>query len=135
MKSSLCLEKCKRRMFLRYAGKNLVPHEKFTSLYEFVLTTGKNLAKIVLDVLQHLNLWHMKVPKILADKYNGAQAVGPKSQFLAPYSHCANLITQRACTVSVFMQNSLNWDHDLDVFRTYSSEVQHLRRARVLVTV
>lgn len=45
--------------------------------------------------------------------------VGGKSQFLAPYAHCAahcaNLNTYRARIVSVFMQNSLNCDHDLGV--------------------
>lgn len=76
-------------MFLRYADKNLVPHVKFTGLYEFVLTTGKKTSKN--------SPWCFVAPKLMkayegaeniADKYNDARAVGRKSKFLAPYGHC-----------------------------------------------
>lgn len=66
----------------RYLDKDLVPCEEFIGLYEVSLTTGKNLAKVVMDVLQHLNLPITGLrgqaydgAANMAGKYNGAQAI------------------------------------------------------------
>ena len=41
---------------LRYVDKGLVLFEEVIGLYEVSLPTGENLAKVVMDVLQRLNL-------------------------------------------------------------------------------
>ncbi len=76
---------------LRYVDKDLVPREEFIGLYEVSLTTGENLAKVVMDVLQRLNLPITGLrgqaydgAANMAGKYNGAQAIVRKIQPLAP---------------------------------------------------
>lgn len=63
-------------------------------------------------------------------KYNGAQAIVRKSQPLVSYvhcfTHCVDLTTQRVCTASVFIQNSMNWVHDLGVLFGQSGKMKDI---------
>ncbi len=122
---------------LRYVDKDLVPREEFIGLYEVSLTTGENLAKVVMDVLQRLNLPITGLrgqaydgAANMAGKYNGAQAIVRKIQPLAPYVHCAahcvNLITQRSCTASIFIRNSLDWVNELGVLFGQSGKLKDI---------
>lgn len=72
-------------------------------LYEVSSTTGENLAKVVKDVLLHLNLSITSLrgqaydgAANMAGKYSGAQAIIKREQPLAPFvhcgAHCVNLI-------------------------------------------
>lgn len=54
---------------LRYVDKDLVPRQEFIGLHEVSLTTGENLAKVVMDVLQRLNL---PVAGLRGQTYDGA---------------------------------------------------------------
>lgn len=54
---------------LRYVDRDLVPREELIALHEVSLTTGENLAKGVLDVLQRLNL---PVAGLRGQAYEGA---------------------------------------------------------------
>lgn len=53
----------------------------------------------------------------MSGKYSGAQAVIKKKQPLSLYVHCGarcvNLVTQKACTASKLLRNSLDWVHQL----------------------
>ncbi len=66
----------------------------------------------------------------MAGKYNGAQAIVRKIQPLAPYVHCAahcvNLITQRSCTASIFIRNSLDWVNELGVLFGQSGKLKDI---------
>lgn len=88
---------------LRYVDHDLVVHEDFIGLYEVSSTTGENLAKVVKDVLLHLNLSITSLrgqaydgAANMAGKYSGAQAIIKREQPLAPFvhcgAHCVNLI-------------------------------------------
>ena len=105
---------------LRYVDHDLIVHEEFIGLYEVSSTTGENLARVVLDVLQRLNLPISGLrgqaydgAANMAGKYNGAQAIIKQQQPLAHYvhctAHCVNLITQQACTATHFVRNALDW--------------------------
>ena len=80
-------------------------------MYEVSVTTGENLAKVIMDVLLRLNLSITGLrgqaydgAANMAGIYSGAQAI-KKHQPLAPYvhcgAHCVNLTTQHACTASL----------------------------------
>lgn len=123
---------------LRYVDKDLVPHEEFIGLYEVSSTSGENLAKVVMDVLQRLNLPIIGLrgqaydgAANMAGKYNRAQAIIRKIQPLAPYVHCAahcvNLITQRSCTASIFIRNSLGWVNELGVLFGQSGKLKDIQ--------
>lgn len=101
------------------------------------MTTGENLAKVVMDVLQCLKLpitgLHGQAydgAANMAGKYNGAQAIERKIQPLAPYVHCAahcvNLITQRSCTASIFIRNSLDWVNELGMLFGQSGKLKDI---------
>jgi hypothetical protein len=105
---------------LRYVDHDLIVHEEFIGLYEVSSTTGENLARVVLDVLQRLNLPISGLrgqaydgAANMAGKYNGAQAIIKQQQPLAHYvhctAHCVNLITRQACTATHFVRNALDW--------------------------
>ncbi len=66
----------------------------------------------------------------MAGKYNGAEAIVRKIHLLAPYvhcaAHCANLITQRSCTASIFILNSLDWVNELGVLFGQSGKLKDI---------
>ena len=41
---------------VRYVDHDLIVHEEFVGMYEVSVTTGENLAKVIMDVLLRLNL-------------------------------------------------------------------------------
>ena len=111
---------------VRYVDHDLIIHEEFVGMYEVSVTTGENLAKVIMDVLLRLNLSITGLrgqaydgAANMAGIYSGAQAIIKKHQPLAPYvhcgAHCVNLITQHACTASSVVRDSLQWAHELGV--------------------
>lgn len=80
---------------LRYVDHDLVLHEEFVGMYEVLVTTGENLAKVIMDVLLRLNLSISGLrgqaydgAANMAGIYSGAQAFIKQHQPLAPYVHC-----------------------------------------------
>ena len=78
------------------------------------LTTQENLARVVMNVLQHLNLTISGLcgqaydgAANIADRYTGAQAIIRKTQALAPFVHCVNHIIKQACAALPVIHNSL----------------------------
>ena len=57
---------------LRYADEDLVPREEFIGLYEVCLTTGENLAKVIVDDLRRPNL--IGAANTM-EQYNGTQVL------------------------------------------------------------
>jgi len=60
---------------LRFVDMDLVPPEEFIGLYEVSLTTGEHLAKVVMNVLQHLNL---PITGLRGQAYDGAANMAGK---------------------------------------------------------
>uniref|UniRef100_A0A9J8CL73 Zinc finger MYM-type protein 1-like n=1 Tax=Cyprinus carpio carpio TaxID=630221 RepID=A0A9J8CL73_CYPCA len=94
-----------------YVDHDLIPHEEFVGLYEVSSTTGENLARVAVDVLQRMNL---PLSGLCGQTYDGAANMSGKTggvqakikeiQPLALYvhcgPHCVNLVTQAACSSS-----------------------------------
>ena len=54
---------------MRYVDHDLIVHEEFVGMYEVSVTTGENLAKVIIDVLLHLNL---SITGFRGQAYDGA---------------------------------------------------------------
>lgn len=122
---------------VRYVDHDLIFHEEFVGMYEVSVTTGKKLAKVIMDVLLRLNLSVTGLrgqaydgAANMAGIYSGAQAIIKKHQPLAPYvhcrAHCVNLITQHACTASSVVRDSLQWAHELGVLFGQSMKMKSI---------
>lgn len=84
---------------LRYVDHDLVVHKEFVGMYEVSVTTGENLAKVIMDVLLRLNLSISGLrgqaydgAANMAGIYSGAQAFIKQHQPLAPYVHCGAIM-------------------------------------------
>ena len=120
---------------VRYVPHDLIAHEEFVGMYEVSVTTGENLAKVIMDVLLHLNL---SITGLRGQAYDGASnmagiysvAIIKKHQPLVPYvhcgTHCVNLITQHACTASPVVRDSLQWAHELGVLFGQSMKIKSI---------
>lgn len=109
---------------VRYVDHDLVPHEVFLGFYEVSCTTGENLAKVATDVLLRLNL---PLSGLRGQTYDGAanmsgnrkgaqariREMQPLALFVHCGAHCANLVTQAACTASSLTSDALDWVHKL----------------------
>ncbi|KAK0149824.1 Zinc finger MYM-type protein 1 [Merluccius polli] len=122
---------------VRYIDHDLIVHEEFVGMYEVYVTTGENLAKVIMDVLLRLNLSVTLLrgqaydgAANMAGIYSGAQAIIKKHQPLVPYvhcgAHCVNLITQHACTASSVVRDSLQWAHELGVLFGQSMKIKSI---------
>lgn len=109
---------------IRYVDDDLNPHEEFVGLYEVTTTTGENLARVAIDVLQRLNLplhglrgQTYDGAANMSGKTGGVQAKIKEMQPLALYvhcgPHCVNLVTQTACNSSCVVTDALSWVHKL----------------------
>lgn len=54
---------------MRYVDHDLIVHEEFVGMYEVSVTTGENLAKVIMDVLLRLNL---SITGLRGQAYDGA---------------------------------------------------------------
>lgn len=109
---------------LHYLDSDLLPHEDLVCLSQVSSRTGKELARMVTDVLLRLNL---PLFCLRGQSYNGAanmaggakgvQAVIKETQPLALYIHCGphciNLVTQTACGTSTIVSDALDLVHKL----------------------
>lgn len=109
---------------IRYVDHDLIPHEEFVGLYEVSSTTGENLARVAVDVLQRMNL---PLSGLRGQTYDGAANMSGKTggvqakikeiQPLALYvhcgPHCVNLVTQAACSSSCVVMDALSLVHKL----------------------
>uniref|UniRef100_A0A9J8A5F5 Uncharacterized protein n=1 Tax=Cyprinus carpio carpio TaxID=630221 RepID=A0A9J8A5F5_CYPCA len=107
-----------------YVDHDLIPHEEFVGLYEVSSTTGENLARVAVDVLQRMNL---PLSGLCGQTYDGAANMSGKTggvqakikeiQPLALYvhcgPHCVNLVTQAACSSSCVVMDALSLVHKL----------------------
>uniref|UniRef100_A0A8C6NYU6 DUF4371 domain-containing protein n=1 Tax=Nothobranchius furzeri TaxID=105023 RepID=A0A8C6NYU6_NOTFU len=125
---------------LRYVDKDLKPHEEFIGLYGVPETTGKARAEVVQDVLLRLNLPKQGLrgqtfdgAANMAGMHAGAQARIKQEQPLALYihcgAHCTNLITQKVCSASVLVRDSLDWVNQLGVLLSHSGKFKAIHAA------
>ncbi|CAM4723572.1 unnamed protein product [Leuciscus chuanchicus] len=105
---------------IRYVDHDVIPHEEFVGLYEVSSTTGENLARVAIDVLQRMNLPLSGLRGQMYDgaanmsgKTGGVQAKIKEIQPLALYVHCVNLVTKAACSSSCVVMDALSLVHKL----------------------
>lgn len=95
---------------VRYVDHDLIVHEELVGMYEVSVTTGKNLAKVIMDVPLRLNLSITGLrgqayddAANMAGKYSGEQANLKKHQPLAPYVHCGAHCVNHT-TINLFLE-------------------------------
>lgn len=120
---------------VRYVSKDLHPVEVFLGFYAADSTTGQNIATIIEDVLQRLQL-DMSLLRgqaydgaaNMAGVYNGAQAIIRRKQPLALYvhcvSHCVNLATEAALSESAMMRDAVSLVNEVGVLSSQSGKFQ-----------
>ncbi|KAK7898153.1 hypothetical protein WMY93_019006 [Mugilogobius chulae] len=122
---------------LRFVDHDLVPHEVFVGLYQVPGTTGAEIAKAAIDVLQRLSIPLSSLrgqtydgAANMSGKYAGVQAelkkVQPLGLFVHCGTHCLNLITESACQASPLIRDALQWVHELGTLSKQSGKFKLL---------
>lgn len=127
---------------LRFVDNDLVPQEVFFGLYQVPGTTGVEIARAAIDVLQRLNIpvsclrgQTYDGAANMSGKYSGVQAELKKMQPLGLFvhcgAHCLNLITEAACQASPVVRDALQWVHELGTLSKQSGKFKSVFVAAV----